>query len=79
MEFKKCARCGAFFISNSSVCCHCEPKDRADIYKLSDYVGEHPEAHSVVDLSINTGISLTNLHRFIDNNNVPNIDIEIES
>ena len=76
MEFKKCARCGAFFISNNHVCCNCEPKDRADMYKLSNYINENPDIHSIVDISINTGISAKNLNRFIENNNIPGLNIK---
>ena len=28
MEFKKCARCGNFFLSDNNVCPKCLPKDR---------------------------------------------------
>ena len=31
MEFKRCPRCGNFFVSNNDICCNCQVKDRADI------------------------------------------------
>ncbi|MFR5683490.1 MAG: hypothetical protein ACLUD1_05435 [Clostridia bacterium] len=38
MEFKKCKRCGCFFVSDHDVCCNCEPKDHADIATLKSYI-----------------------------------------
>ena len=35
MEFKKCARCGCFFISDNDICCNCEAKDRYDMAKVN--------------------------------------------
>ena len=40
MEFKKCARCGCFFMSDDSVCCNCKPKDKFDTIKLQNYLEE---------------------------------------
>jgi len=34
MEFKKCVRCGSFFVSEGDVCQNCMPKDRLDIIKF---------------------------------------------
>lgn len=64
MEFKKCARCGCFFISEDSVCCNCKPKDRFDSIKLQNYLEEHSSPTSLEEISIGTGISIKNLSRF---------------
>ena len=34
MDFKKCERCGCFFVNDSTVCCSCETKDNLEILKL---------------------------------------------
>lgn len=78
MEFKKCARCGCFFMSNNDVCCNCESKDRFDIAKLNNFLEENNDNfNSVESLSIASGINLNNLNRFIKNNKITNLDINI--
>lgn len=64
MEFKKCARCGCFFMSDDSVCCNCKPKDKFDTIKLQNYLEEHTSPTSLEEISIGTGISIKNLCRF---------------
>ena len=68
MEFKRCARCGCFFVTDGDVCNNCMPKDRLDISKLKDYFEENPNT-SVDVISINTGISAKNVNRYINNGN----------
>lgn len=78
MEFKKCARCGCFFMSSNDVCCNCESKDRFDIAKLNNFLEENNNNfNSVESLSIASGINLNNLNRFIKNNKISNLDINI--
>ena len=77
MEFKKCARCGCFFISNNDVCFNCESKDRFDIAKLNNILEENNNFNSVESLSIASGINLNNLNRFIKDNKISNLDINI--
>ncbi len=72
MEFKKCARCGCFFISEDSVCCHCKPKDKFDSIKLQNYLEEHSSPTSLEEISIGTGISIKNLCRFKEIQNLGN-------
>lgn len=80
MEFKKCLRCGSFFMSNNNVCCNCEPKDKLDISKLNNFMDINSDFTSIEQLSMNTGISSNNLSRFLNNNNVsnPNLDIDLK-
>lgn len=73
MELKKCARCGCFFSSANDVCCNCETKDRQDIYNLNNYIVTSPDVSSVDSLSFNTGVSIKNISRFIENNAISNI------
>lgn len=78
MEFKKCARCGCFFMSSNDVCCNCESKDRFDIAKLNNFLEENNDNfNSVESLSIASGINLNNLNRFIKNNKISDLDINI--
>ncbi len=65
MEFKKCARCGAFFVTDGDVCQNCMPKDRLDFIKFQDYV-EGVSDISADTISINTGISVKNVNRFLN-------------
>lgn len=70
MELKKCARCGCFFASPNNVCCNCETKDEQDIYNLNNFLIASPETHSIDSLSINTGVSIKNISRFIENKDI---------
>lgn len=74
MEFKKCVRCGCFFMSNNDVCCNCESKDRFDIAKLTNIIEENISFNSIEDLSIASGVNLHNLNRFIADNKISGID-----
>ncbi len=65
MEFKRCARCGVFFVTDGDVCQNCMPKDRLDMLKFQDYVEGVSDA-SADTISINTGISLKNVNRYLN-------------
>lgn len=77
MEFKKCMRCGCFFMSDNNVCCNCESKDRMDISKLNSILDETNNFNSVQDLSILSGVNMNNLNRFISNNQISDLDINL--
>lgn len=67
MEFKKCARCGAFFASNDNVCYNCRAKEKAEFSKFKTYIDEINinNINSLNDLSIGAGISEKTLNRFL--------------
>lgn len=67
MEFKKCVRCGSFFVSDGNVCQNCMPKDKLDIMKFNDYIDSTLD-NSADSISINTGISLKNVNRYLNQN-----------
>ena len=68
MELNRCKRCGAFFVTGNCVCPNCEPKDSAEMFKLKNYFEENDFSGSTVEaLSYNTGISVKNLNRFLEN------------
>lgn len=76
MEFKKCARCGIFFLSDKNVCPKCLPKDMCEIAKITDYInGNDLTGYSLTNLSVNTGVSLKNINRYLDTNVIPNINL----
>ena len=73
MELKKCARCGCFFSSPSSVCSSCEVKDKQDISKLNNYIASSETDFTVESLSYNTGVASKNVARFIENKDIVEI------
>ncbi len=70
MEFKRCMRCGCFFMSNDNVCCNCQSRDKMDIAKLNSILDENSSFNSIQDLSIASGVNINNLNRFIANNKI---------
>ncbi len=76
MEFKKCARCGCFFVSDVEVCPKCLPKDRCDISKLTNYINDNNiTASSISNLSVHTGITLKNINRYLNSNVIPKVNL----
>ena len=68
MEIKKCARCGNFFETVNDVCNGCIPKDNKDVGKLKNFLngyGYLAENMTRGEVSVNTGITLRNLNRFL--------------
>lgn len=66
MDFKKCARCGAFFLSADSVCFNCKPKDKVEASKLQTYIEGNGSISSIEEISLNTGISTKNVIRYLE-------------
>jgi uncharacterized OB-fold protein len=66
MEFKKCERCGCFFLSANNVCEKCSSKDTFELSKLRNYLNGEVSANSIDSLSIDTGISVKNLNRYLE-------------
>ena len=66
MELNKCKRCGAFFVSNNYVCPNCEPKDNAELFKFKSFLEENDCPNSMESLASNTGISVKNITRFLE-------------
>jgi len=76
MEFKKCARCGSFFLSENTVCPKCLPKDMTEITKITNYINENDMTTcSLTNLSVNTGVTLKNINRYLDTNVIPKINL----
>lgn len=78
MEFKKCERCGNFFISNNNTCSKCLTKDEAEKTKLKNYFENNIQGASLEEISNNTGITVKNLDRFINADEFSNISANIQ-
>lgn len=77
MEFKKCMRCGCFYMSENDVCCNCESRDKIDIAKVNSVLDENISFDSIQDLSIASGVNISNLNRFIANNEFSDLNISL--
>lgn len=67
MEFKRCERCGTFYLSESNICENCSPKDNFELSKLRNYFEGDIQANSIDSIAIDTGISVKNLNRYLGN------------
>ncbi len=67
MEFKKCERCGSFYLSESNICENCSPKDNFELSKLRNYFEGDIQANSIDSIAVDTGISVKNLNRYLGN------------
>lgn len=65
MNLNRCERCGCFFASKTDVCPNCVSKDENDIAHLTTFLTENDKTVSVEDLSLQTGVSLKNVNRFL--------------
>lgn len=72
MDFKKCTRCGNFYISNGNVCPKCSVKENFELSTFKSYVAENGLGDSVDVISGITGISAKNINRFIEYTNLDN-------
>lgn len=77
MEFKKCPRCGNFYVTENSVCHNCVNSENLDVSKLKGYFQEYGAGASVQDISIKTGINSKNLNRFLKNEEFSNIGTSV--
>lgn len=67
MEFKKCVRCGSFFVTDGDVCQNCMPKDRLEHLKFQNYIDNNLQ-DTADTISLNTGISIRNVNRYLNQN-----------
>ena len=77
MEFKKCCRCGSFFVSENNICCNCTSKDKLDVAKISNILNENIDFNSISELSYVSGINENNLTRLIKENKISNLNITL--
>lgn len=72
MEFNKCSRCGNFFISNDDVCPKCKTKDTLEFETFKSYIEENGINNNLDILSSETGISVKNINRYLNYNDLNN-------
>lgn len=77
MEFKKCSRCGNFYLSEGYVCPRCSAKDNREFSTFKNYIEENGLGNNLDIVSSETGISLKNINRFLDYPNVDNLNKNI--
>ncbi len=65
MEFNRCTRCGSFYVSEGNVCPKCSIKDGFEFSTFKTYVEENGLENSLDAISVNTGISVKNINRFL--------------
>ena len=79
MEFKKCSRCGNFYVSEGYVCPKCSPKDNFEFSTFKSYIAQNGSDDSIDTISNKTGISVKNLNRFMEYNNLENNENELSN
>jgi hypothetical protein len=65
MEFRKCNRCGSFFVTNGNVCPKCTAKDNLEFSTFKNYIEENGFNGTLGSISSEIGISEKNLNRFL--------------
>lgn len=66
MEFKKCSRCGNFYVSNDDVCPKCKPKDTLEFETFKSYIAENGIDSNLQSIFKETGISEKNINRYLN-------------
>lgn len=81
MEFNKCSRCGNFYISNDEVCPKCKTKDTLEFETFKSYIEQNGINQNLDIISCETGISVKNINRFLNNasynNSLNNLNIKL--
>ncbi len=65
MDFKKCNRCGSFYLSDGHVCPNCNTKDTFELTTFKSYIERNGTENSLNTISQELGISTRNLNRFL--------------
>ena len=65
MKINRCTRCGSFYTSLGDVCPNCVAKDNQELSAFKNYLQQNEAETSLNNVSIKTGISQTNLTRFL--------------
>ena len=80
MDFKRCSRCGNFYVSEGNVCPKCSIKDGFEFSTFKSYIEENGfEENSINTISSVTGISVKNLNRFLGYEEFQNYQKELNS
>lgn len=65
MKINRCTRCGSFFVAGGDVCPNCVSKDNQELSAFRNYLEQNETETSLNNVSLKTGISQTNLNRFL--------------
>lgn len=65
MQINRCSRCGNFYVSEGNVCPNCMLKDNIELSAFKSYLEQNSNETSLNNISYKTGISQTNLTRFL--------------
>lgn len=68
MNFKKCSRCGSFYLADGDVCPKCSNKEVFERSTFKTYLQENGFDGSVSNVSAQTGIAEKHLNRFLTYN-----------
>ena len=72
MDFNKCSRRGSFYLSTGNVCPKCSSKDQLEFSTFKTYISENGFEENLEKVSGETGISIKNLNRFMQEINNTN-------
>ena len=65
MDFKKCNRCGSFYLSDGDVCPKCNTKDTFELSTFKKYIEKNGTDFTINEISQELGIQVSNLNRFL--------------
>ncbi len=65
MDFKKCNRCGSFYLSEGDVCPKCNTKDTFELSTFKKYIEKNGTNDSINKISQELGIQVRHLNRFL--------------
>ena len=73
MEFRKCSRCGSFYVTDGYVCPKCSAKDNLEFSTFKNYIKENGIQDNLDIISGETGISIKNINRFLGYDDITKI------
>ena len=65
MDFKKCNRCGSFYLSDGDVCPKCNTRDTFELSTFKKYIEKNGTNFSINEISQELGIQVSNLNRYL--------------
>ena len=65
MDFKKCNRCGSFYLSDGDVCPKCSTKDTFELSTFKSYIEKNGTNNSIDFIARELGIQERHLNRFL--------------
>ena len=65
MDFKKCNRCGSFYLSDGVVCPKCNTRDTFELSSFISYIEKNGTENSIDTISQELGIPARHLNRFL--------------